>query len=455
MKGHLLFVAMLTIIISATTTQAYCQENTTIAKPSVWTLQQCIDWAKSQNIDIRQKRLSVKEQELVLDDARKSRLPDIGFSSSQNVGFRPFRESSAIVSGDQVTTSSSKFSYNGSYGLNASMPLYDGGKIKNNTRLAEIDTQIAQLQLEKSELSIEESITQLYVQILYSLETIKQDKEQIELSQTQVDRAQEVYKAGLMSHVQVVQLETQLASDKYQLVADETQLANYKLQLKQLLELDGDETIEIVVPILDEDVLEPVPAKLDVYYAALMLRPEIKAQQLAMDRSDVNIELAKASMRPTISANAGMSTSNMSSNGNFFEQLYRQWNNSVGVSLNIPIYDHGKTKNAVARARIQKESAQLDLTNNQKALWKTIENYWLEANSAQQRYIAAKEKVRYARESVELTSEQFRLGIKNIIELQTDLTNLSQANQQMLQSKYMEILNVAMLKYYQGETINI
>lgn len=446
---------MLAIVMVAATKPAFSQDDNTFTKPSVWTLQQCIDWAKAQNIDIRQKRLSVKEQELVLDDARKSRLPDVGFSSSQNVGFRPFRESSAIVSGDQITTSSSKFSYNGSYGLNASMPLYDGGKIKNNTRLAEIDTQIAQLQLEKSELSIEESITQLYVQILYCIETIKQDNEQIKLSQAQVDRAHEVYNAGLMSHVQVVQLETQLASDQYQLVADETQLANYKLQLKQLLELDGDETIEIVVPLLDEDVLAPVPAKLDVYYAALMLRPEIKAQQLAMDRSDVNIELAKASMRPTINANAGISTSNMTSNGNFFEQLYRQWNNSIGVSLNIPLYDHGKTKNAVARARIQKESAQLDLTNNQKALWKTIENYWLEANSAQQRYIAAKEKVRYARESVELTSEQFRLGIKNIIELQNDLTNLSQANQQMLQAKYMEILNVAMLKYYQGETINI
>lgn len=446
---------MLAIVMVAATKPAFSQDDNTFTKPSVWTLQQCIDWAKAQNIDIRQKRLSVKEQELVLDDARKSRLPDVGFSSSQNVGFRPFRESSAIVSGDQITTSSSKFSYNGSYGLNASMPLYDGGKIKNNTRLAEIDTQIAQLQLEKSELSIEESITQLYVQILYCIETIKQDNEQIKLSQAQVDRAHEVYNAGLMSHVQVVQLETQLASDQYQLVADETQLANYKLQLKQLLELDGDETLEIVVPLLDEDVLAPVPAKLDVYYAALMLRPEIKAQQLAMDRSDVNIELAKASMRPTINANAGISTSNMTSNGNFFEQLYRQWNNSIGVSLNIPLYDHGKTKNAVARARIQKESAQLDLTNNQKALWKTIENYWLEANSAQQRYIAAKEKVRYARESVELTSEQFRLGIKNIIELQNDLTNLSQANQQMLQAKYMEILNVAMLKYYQGETINI
>ncbi len=455
MRRHLLFLVMLAIVMVAATKPAFGQDDNTITKPSVWTLQQCIDWAKAQNIDIRQKRLSVKEQELVLDDARKSRLPDIGFSSSQNVGFRPFRESSAIVSGDQITTSSSKFSYNGSYGLNASMPLYDGGKIKNNTRLAEIDTQIAQLQLEKSELSIEESITQLYVQILYCIETIKQDNEQIKLSQAQVDRAHEVYNAGLMSHVQVVQLETQLASDQYQLVADETQLANYKLQLKQLLELDGDETLEIVVPLLDEDVLAPVPAKLDVYYAALMLRPEIKAQQLAMDRSDVNIELAKASMRPTINANAGISTSNMTSNGNFFEQLYRQWNNSIGVSLNIPLYDHGKTKNAVARARIQKESAQLDLTNNQKALWKTIENYWLEANSAQQRYIAAKEKVRYARESVDLTSEQFRLGIKNIIELQNDLTNLSQANQQMLQAKYMEILNVAMLKYYQGETINI
>lgn len=84
------------IVLMTATTIVHGQE---IVKPSVWTLQQCIDWAKVQNIDIRQNRLSVKEQELALDDARKSRLPEVGFSSSQSVGFRPFRESSAIASG--------------------------------------------------------------------------------------------------------------------------------------------------------------------------------------------------------------------------------------------------------------------------------------------------------------------------------------------------------------------
>jgi len=454
MKNQLSHVAV--VLLSLTSAfYFYGQEVTSISKPGEWTLQECIDWAKSQNIDLRQSRLSVKEQELALDDARKSRLPEVGFSSNHSVGFRPFRESSVLVSGDQVTTSSNKFSYNGNYSLSASMPIYDGGKIKNNTRLAEINTQIAQLSLEQSELSIEERITQLYVQILYSMETVKQDGEQIKLAQSQVDRAHEVYKSGLMSHVQVVQLESQLASDKYQLVADESQLANYKLQLKQLLELDGDDSMEISTPCLDDDVLAPLPAKQDVYAAALLLRPEIKAQQLAMDRSDVNVEIAKAGMRPSINANAGISTSNMTSNGNFFEQLYRQWNNNIGVSLSIPIFDRGKTKNAIAKARLQKESAQLDMLNNEKELWKTIENYWLEANNAQQRYIASKENVKYARESYELTSEQFRLGIKNILELQTDLTNLSKANQQMLQAKYMEILNAAMLKHYMGEPINI
>jgi len=95
------------------------------------------------------------------------------------------------------------------------------------------------------------------------------------------------------------------------------------------------------------------------------------------------------------------------------------------------------------------------MVETQKNLWKTIENYWLQARSNQQRYIAAQENVDYCRESFNLTSEQFRLGLKNIVELTQDKTNLSTAIQQMLQAKYEALLSMALLKYYNGEGIEL
>ena len=136
-----------------------------------------------------------------------------------------------------------------------------------------------------------------------------------------------------------------------------------------------------------------------------------------------------------------------------FTQLKTQWNNGVGVTLSIPIWDHGRTKNAVARARLERENTYLNMVETQKNLWKTIENYWLQARSNQQRYIAAQENVGNCRESYNLTSEQFRLGLKNIVELTQDKTNLSAAIQLMLRAKYEALLNMALLKYYSGEGI--
>lgn len=422
-------------------------------KPFTWTLQDCIDWAKQQNITIQRNKVNVRSLTLDLENARNNRLPTVNFSSNQQVGYRPFQETHSSVIGSEVISSSNRTSYSGSYGVNASMSLYDGGQIKNNIKLAEINSQIAELNVLASELSIEEQITQLYVQILYSQDAVTQDDELIALGQVQLDRAKALKKAGLLNKADLSQLESQLAQDKYQKVADETTLDNYRLQLKQIMELDGDESLVLADPTLENDVLAELPSKQAVYQHAVENRPEIKAQQLAMDRTYIDEKIAEAGNKPNLSASAGINTSNMSGNGNMFNQLKNQWNNGIGVTLSIPIWDHGKTKNAVAKARLERESTYLDMIDTQKSLWKTIENYWLQARNSQQRYIAAKENVDYCRESYNLTSEQFRLGMKNIVELTQDKTNLSSATQQMLQAKYTALLNIAMLKYYNGESI--
>lgn len=421
----------------------------------VWSLSNCIDRAKQENISLKRNRISAAQAKISVEEAKNSRLPSVSFSTNQGLTNHPFLANSSSISGSQVISNTHKTSYSGNYGINASMPLYDGGVIKNTIKQQEINSQIAELNIESSEISIVEEITRIYVQILYAQAAITQDKEQIALAQKQVDRARALFKSGLLNKADVSQLESQLANDQYQLVADETSREDYLLQLKQLLEIDGSTEISISDPVLEDNVLAPLPDKKDVYTAALMLRPEIKAGQLSIDKSEIDVKIAEAGNKPQINASAGISTLTTSSGGNIFTQLKEQWSNSLGVSLSLPIYDRGKTKNAVAKARLEKENNELALADTQKQLWKTIENYWLNANSAQQRYIAAQANVKAARTSLDLTSEQFRLGLKNIVELMNDKTNMSKSMQQMLQAKYMAVLNSALLRYYQGESINL
>ena len=423
--------------------------------PYAWTLQDCISWAKQQSITVQRNKVAVRSSQIAIRDAKTNRLPTVDFSTSQYVSNRPFQESYSGVIGSEVVSFSNKNSYSGNYNLGASMNLYNGGQTKNNIRLAEINSQIAELQVLASELTIEEQITRLYIQILYSQDAVKHDDELIALAEKQLEQARARKQAGLLNKADVSQFESQLAQDKYQRVADETALDGYRLQLKQLMDLDGDENLVLADPKLSDNVLAELPNKQAVFQNAVASRPELKAQQLAMDKTYIDEAIAKAGNKPVINASAGIGTTNSSGNGNMFTQLKNQWSNGIGVSMTLPIWNGGKTKNAVARAQLERENTYLDMVETQKNLWKTIENYWLQAHNNQQRYLAAKENVDYCRESYNLTSEQFRLGLKNIVELTQDKTNLNSAIHRMLQAKYEALLNMAMLKYYNGEGIEL
>ena len=155
-----------------------------VEKPYTWTLQDCINWAKQQNITVQRNKMNVRTSQIDLQEAKANRLPTVEFSTSQYVSNRPFQESYSGVIGTEVVSFSNKNSYSGNYGVNASMNLYNGGLTKNNIKLAEINSQIAELRVQASEMTIEEQITQLYVQILYSQDAVKHDDELIALSET-------------------------------------------------------------------------------------------------------------------------------------------------------------------------------------------------------------------------------------------------------------------------------
>lgn len=425
--------------------------------PKQWKLRDCIDYALEHNITIRRNRINVESTQEDVKTAKADFLPSLSGNVSQRVVNRPNSASGTIISGDNITTSESKTSYNGSYGIDANWTVYNGSKRVNTVKQQQLNTRMAELTVDQSENSIEESITQLYVQILYSAEAVKVNESTLEVSRKEFERGQALFDAGSIASSDLAQLEAQVSNDNYQLVTSQTTLQNYKLQLKQLLELDGDFEMNLYLPQLDDSsVLIPLPTKDDVYQTALNLRPEIESGKLNIEASDMNIKIARAGYIPTLSISAGIGTTNANgSDFSFSEQVKQNWNNSLGLTLSIPIFDKRQTKSAINKAKLQRQTSQLDLMDEQKTLYKTIESLWLSANSAQQQYVAATQKLKSTQASYALVSEQFNLGMKNTVELLTEKNNLLSAQQETLQAKYTAILNAGLLRFYQGEEINL
>jgi outer membrane protein len=128
---------------------------------------------------------------------------------------------------------------------------------------------------------------------------------------------------------------------------------------------------------------------------------------------------------------------------------------SAGVGVSVPIFDQRKTRTAINKANLQREEALLNMENKRKTIYQNVEGYWLDAQSYQQKFRAAIANVESETQSYSLLSEQFELGLKNIVELMTGKARLVKAQQNMLQSKYMTILSLQMLKFYRGEEITI
>lgn len=425
--------------------------------PARWDLQSCIDYALKENITIRRNRVSAESSEVELQDAKAALLPTVSGSISQRVVNRPKNEANTIIDGDIISSTTSKTSYNGSYGIDANWTLFNGLERVNTIKQETLNSRIAKLAVAESENNIQESIAQLYVQILYATEAVKVNEVTLEVSQAQFERGKTMFEVGSISKSDLAQLEAQVGTDNYQLVTAQATLADYKLQLKQLLEIDGTQEMDLYIPALgDEATLVPLPDKMDVFRSALVLRPEIESGELNVEAADLGIKVARAGYMPTISLTAGIGTSHTNSDDyTFSEQVKQNWNNSLGISVSIPIFDHKQTKHSIQRAKLQKLTSQLDLMDEQKTLYQTIENLWLNANSAQQQYAAAVQSVKSSQTSYDLLQEQFNLGMINTVELMTGKSNLLNAQQQMLQAKYTAILNIQLLKFYQGESLTL
>jgi len=429
----------------------------TVCAQQTWTLQNCIDHALNHNIQIQKNRLSEERGEVSLWQDKGVLFPSLSFNTSHSIGYRPFTQVINVVQGDQVTSTRSNATYQGSYGLNASVTLWNGGINHKNIKEQKLQNRITALTTEQSELSIQEQIALLYVRIMYTKEAKNVNEQLLKTAQSQFDRGVEMVKQGQLARADVAQLEAQLSSAQYSVVNSETQLADYKRQLKALLELDLNTPFDVGgnTP-TDEQVMALVPSAQEAYAKALEIRPEIKSAELSIEAADMQLDIAKRGFLPTIGASASLGSNHSSGNSNKWgEQMKTNLNMSAGLNLSVPIFDNRRNMSNVKNAKLQQISSKLDLQEKKNTLSSTIEQYWINANNGQQNYIAAKIRVKSQEASYELLNEQFQNGLKNIVDVLQGRDNVMSAEQDMLQSKYTALYNIQLLKFYTGEKIDL
>jgi outer membrane protein len=408
---------------------------------SVWTLEECIAHALEMNIQVRKGELSNERYRYYADQSKAQRYPSVNASLTQNYNW------------SKASGGSGYSGMNGSnVSMNSSVTIFNGSRLTNQIRQAELDIQAGQYSLETIKESISLSIMNAYLQVLYAGEQVRNTERQIESTTGQVELAAERLAIRLISQADYAQVRSQLANEKLNLANARSQLAIARVNLEQLMELPVSDDFEIAFPDPEDLVNQNRKPDVDeVYMTALGIKPQVKNAEINKESAALDEKIARAGYYPVLSASAGAGTSYSSMMTDpYFDQINNGITPSLGLSLSIPIYQRKQARTSVAVARLGYQDAGLSELNTRNELRKSIEQACLDVVSAQADYEASVENYQATSESAALSDEKFRQGIINSVDYLVSKTNLILAESNLLQSKYNMIFSYKVLDFYSG-----
>ena len=412
---------------------------------AAWTFSQCLDYAYSNNISLQRLVLDNQSDDATLEQSKAQWPPPLGFSTPQ--GYINY----ASPSENQTANV-----YSGSYGLNASWTVFNGNNRRNQIKYDEMQQRISALGIDEQRYTLQTEILSKYLNILYAKEAIAIARKNVEVSKYQMERAEALMNSGKLSRVDYSQIESQWHTDRYSLTAAETNLASAKMALKSLLELNITTDFDVAgIDFNDAEIAAELPRKTTVFETACSWMPALQRYKLAGEAEQYSIDIARGGYYPSVVLNAGVGTSNTSGSGYLGTQLKARLNEQISVTVSVPILDQKKNKTAVANARIALLNADLDYQEAVTSLSQTIESVYIDAENAQAKYESCAEKLTSAALTDELVNEQFALGLVNTLDLLNAHSSLLTAQQELLQAKYLTILNKRLLNFYQTQQISL
>lgn len=417
-----------------------------------WSLRQCIDYAVEHNIQVKQREVSRMQRELDVNTAKNSRLPDLSASASESFSFG--RGLTAQNTYSNTNTSSTSFN------LSSSVPLFTGYRIPRTLEMQKLNLEAATADLEKAKNDIRMQVAQAYVQILYNLELCEVANRQIAIDSMHVHRLTEMMKNGKASGTEVAQQEASLAQSRLTATQADNDYRLSLLSLTQLLELPSPEGFTISREVNQElwNEVHTLPSPDVIYQEALIIKPEIQAEQSRLASSAKNIDIAKSAKLPSLSLSGGLGTNYYKTSGlpgdKFFKQLNNNFSQYLGLSLNVPIFNRFETRNNIKNAQLSQYNQQLQLDNVKKNLYKEIQQAYYNAVTSEAKYQSSEQAKRSQEEAFRLMSAKYEYGKANITEFNEAKNNLMKAESDLVRAKYEYLYQNALIDFYRGRDLS-
>ena len=413
-----------------------------------WTLQRCIDYALENNIQIRQGDIAARQRDIDYNTARNNRLPGVSAGASQNWSFG--RGLTANNTYDNTNTTSTSFS------IGTDMTLFAGRRMTGNVKLAELSLEAAKSDLERIKDDIRVTVAQAFIQIVYDRNILEVARGQVAIDSMQVERLTALAAIGKASNAEVASQNATLAQSRLSVTQAGNNLNLAILTLTQLLELPSPDGFDISEP--DTRELEfAIPDNPEVIYAqALGVRPSIKSEELRLEQTGTNIEIAKSGFLPTLSLSAGAgtnyyTTSKFKSDA-FGDQIKNNFSQYIGLNLSIPVFTRNSNRNNLRSARLSRMNQQMQLDNARKQLYKEIQQAYYNAVASKSRYESSQSVETGAQESFELVQAKYEGGKASITEFNESKNRLVTAQADVLKYRYEYLFNTALLEFYRNSS---
>jgi outer membrane protein len=422
---------------------------TTAEAQEKWTLDRCIGYALENNLQIKQQVLTAQQSDNAYLQSRLALLPTFSFSGGQNFNW------GRSVNLQDLQIIENKLSQSTSASLSSSLTAFSGLTKINTVKSNRVQQQIALANVEKLKNEISISIAQAYLQILLSMEILDSYNQSLESLSSQEKRTAILVDAGSQPYSDLLDIQSQLASERVQVVSAENQVTNNKLALAQLLDLPLNQDFDIAVPDLGTPP-EFTGEDVEAIYMKAQTLPQIKSAQYGLDKSRIALDIAKGERLPSIGISAGYGTYYSDArDGAFLEQFKDNRNPSVGISLSVPIFEGGRFYTNVKDAKLSVKSYEIALQSEKQTLLKEIQKAVTDAYGYYHQYEAAKVNVAAMEESFRLVEQKFNVGSLNSTDYIVARTNLYKAKSNLSQMKYQYLFQLKILDFYKGKPLTL
>ena len=450
---------------------------------NMWSLQDCIDYAFDHNLDIKKQVLVVETNKANLTQSKLNTLPSVnaGASTVNNWGRTIDRYTNEFA----TTRVRSDNLY-----IQGSMTLFAGLQKVNMVKRSQLTLDYSRFFLDNLMDDISLTVAGYYLDILFNKELLMVAREQQQVTNQQVKRMEKLVEAGTVARGDLLNIQAQAALEELQVVEAENRLEISQLSLMQIIDYPVDEKFDVLVPRLRSVESPSIDiTSAEIYNYALENRPEIKLAELGVDIAARDISLARGQQSPTLSLSGswGSGYSGLNQIGiDPYAQAYpigytedgkvvyteatqyadykvKEWskqlednnNRSIGLFLNIPIFNGWQTRNTITRARIAMESAEHDLQLTKNNLRKVIEQSYADAVAALKRYGSSLKQVEAQNEAFKYAQQKFDVGLITSVEYNEIKKEMTSAQSDLLQAKYDYIFKTTILSFYMGNPLSI